>query len=125
MVIERRLGYSEARERGIGRLGSLRGAWDELKPGSTNRVLTVVDENTVQLRENILPMSSTVWPIDSIETYRGAAIDQLPNLRWKGDPQQVKSSVTRGSEVYIPDNVREQDATRDQAQRKRWPLPRD
>lgn len=126
MTVERKGSFSESRKAEVNLLGALLGrrAWFELPPGSHTRNdrLTVIDEDTVQVRENILPLSHTAWPIDSIKTYRGAAINGLPGLCWRGDPEKVKPSVTRDSEVYIPEDHKEQLAERDRAYlRKHFP----
>lgn len=124
MVVERKLSYSKSREKGYSRFRAFRGVWIEAKPGSSNGVVTVLDEDTVQVRENFWPGSHTSWPIDSIDVYRGAAINELPELRWKGDPQHVEVSIKRDSEVYIPDNFDEELARRDRAYLRRQHLDR-
>ena len=105
MVVERRLSYSKAREKGFSRFRAFRGAWVETKPGATNGIVTVIDEDTVQVRENFKPLLQDSLPIDGIDTYHGAAINEIPGLRWRGDPEKVEASVTRDDEVYIPEDM--------------------
>ncbi len=128
MTIERRGSYSESREAGVGRIPAIFGrrAWFELHPGShtTGGSMTVLDEDTVQIREETFPGSHTAWPHESLAIYKGEAVNVLPGLRWRGDTNSVKPAVTERSGPYMPDNFEEELARRDRAYARRHPIDR-
>lgn len=117
MTIERRGNKEESIEAGIGRVPVVLGkrAWFELPPGSctSDGSMKIVDEDTVQVREDIFRGSRTAWPIESVKTYRGAEINRLSGLRWLGDDSKVNPSVVEQSGPYMPPNFDDELARRD------------
>lgn len=82
-------------------LRSARGVWVEASPEMTDGTITIQDENTVEVRVNVLPRLYGSAPQDRITTYRGSAINDIPGIRWSGDPQQVEPSTATRYEAYF------------------------
>lgn len=128
MIIERRGSYSESRKAGVGRVQAILGKRHlfELSPGShtTSGSMSVLDEDTVQTREETFRGSRTAWPHESVTIYKGEAVNALPGLRWRGDKNSVRPAVTENSGPYMPDNFEERLAERDRAYLRSHPINR-